>query len=86
MMMALGRSWSRRCLSRIVLASPFQLRSEIKRRFAVFAGLAIAQMHEVGEQIRDGVVPVTAGDNLEVANGCLGGLPTVIVLAFGFGW
>ncbi len=77
---------SRRCLGRIMLAGAFQLRGEIKRRFTVFAGLAIAQMHEVGEQIRDGVVPVAAGDDLEVANGRLGGLPAVIGLALGFGW
>ncbi len=52
-------------------------------RFTVFARLAVAQAHEIGEQVGNGVVPVAASANLELPDCGLGRFRTVIVLAVG---
>jgi hypothetical protein len=55
-----------RCLGLIVLPRAFQFVGKIQGRRAVLARCAVAQVHEVGEQVGNGVVPIRAGANLEL--------------------
>jgi hypothetical protein len=69
-----------RCLGRA-----FQFAGKIKGCRAILARCAVAQVHEVREQVGNGVVPIRVGANLELADCGLCRLRTGIVLASGSG-